>query len=37
MGCECAQGYHFSRPLPAGALAHWIRARERDQLAAAPR
>jgi diguanylate cyclase (GGDEF)-like protein len=26
-GCDYAQGYHFSRPLPAAAFAAWVRAR----------
>jgi len=25
LGCDAAQGYHMSRPLPAEALAHWLR------------
>jgi len=25
MGCDVAQGYYLSRPLPADALAHWLR------------
>ena len=24
MGCEWAQGYHFSRPLPPAELAAWV-------------
>ena len=37
MGCEWVQGYYFTQPLPAGALAAWIRARDEDALAhAAP-
>jgi diguanylate cyclase len=27
MGCEWAQGFHFSRPLPPGALTAWLRER----------
>jgi EAL domain-containing protein (putative c-di-GMP-specific phosphodiesterase class I) len=27
MGCEFAQGYHFSRPLPPDELARWLQAR----------
>jgi len=25
MGCDAAQGYYFSRPLPAGELIGWLR------------
>ncbi len=25
LGCDAAQGYHLSRPLPAEALTHWLR------------
>jgi EAL domain-containing protein (putative c-di-GMP-specific phosphodiesterase class I) len=25
MGCDVAQGYYMSRPLPAAALARWLR------------
>jgi predicted signal transduction protein with EAL and GGDEF domain len=28
MGCTTAQGYHYSRPLPAEHLATWLRARD---------
>lgn len=28
-GCDELQGYHFARPLPAGALAAWVRERTR--------
>lgn len=25
MGCDLAQGYYLSRPIPAGALVSWVR------------
>lgn len=32
LGCRTAQGYHIARPMPAGDLAAWMRARERPLL-----
>ncbi|CAN5558315.1 hypothetical protein BH10ACT11_BH10ACT11_06810 [soil metagenome] len=32
-GCDYAQGYHFSRPIPAGAFARYVAAVEVDRLA----
>ena len=34
MACQSAQGYHFSRPQPADAIAELLRARVRDLPAA---
>jgi diguanylate cyclase (GGDEF)-like protein len=36
LGCDYAQGYHLSRPLPAAALEDWLRTSGSDPLAAAP-
>ena len=36
MGCDVAQGYWLSPPMPPGQIARWLRARERavrEQLA----
>jgi predicted signal transduction protein with EAL and GGDEF domain len=35
LGCDFAQGYHLSRPLPADRLAEWLRARGASASAAA--
>jgi EAL domain-containing protein (putative c-di-GMP-specific phosphodiesterase class I) len=32
MRCHEAQGFHLSRPLPAGALVDWLAARVADQV-----
>jgi diguanylate cyclase (GGDEF)-like protein len=32
LGCDVAQGYHVCPPVPAGALAHWLRRRRDDAL-----
>jgi diguanylate cyclase (GGDEF)-like protein len=34
LGCDYAQGYHLSRPLPAPALEDWLRTRGADPLPA---
>jgi predicted signal transduction protein with EAL and GGDEF domain len=28
LGCDVTQGYHLSRPLPAGELAAWMKSRQ---------
>lgn len=33
-GCDLGQGFHFARPMPAAALAEWIRAHPAEQDAA---
>jgi EAL domain-containing protein (putative c-di-GMP-specific phosphodiesterase class I) len=35
LGCDFAQGYHLSRPLPASELVAWLRARAEDGAASA--
>jgi EAL domain-containing protein (putative c-di-GMP-specific phosphodiesterase class I) len=35
-GCDEVQGYHLTRPLPADAMAEWIRARAAAAPASAP-
>ena len=35
-GCDYAQGYHFSRPVPAEAFAAWVSARDRRAPSARP-
>ena len=32
LGCDLAQGYYISRPMPAGAVSAWVRS-QREQLA----
>jgi diguanylate cyclase (GGDEF)-like protein len=36
LGCDYAQGFHLSRPLPAAELEGWLRTSGRDPLPAAP-
>jgi diguanylate cyclase (GGDEF)-like protein/PAS domain S-box-containing protein len=35
LGCQTAQGYYLSRPVPADALADWLRRRDQPALAGA--
>jgi EAL domain-containing protein (putative c-di-GMP-specific phosphodiesterase class I) len=34
MGCDVAQGYYFSRPIPAHTMTDWLTRFEEVQLAA---
>jgi diguanylate cyclase (GGDEF)-like protein/PAS domain S-box-containing protein len=36
LGCPIAQGYYLSRPVPAGVLTEWLRARSPQRAPAAP-
>jgi EAL domain-containing protein (putative c-di-GMP-specific phosphodiesterase class I) len=36
LGCDVAQGFHLSRPIPSAALVAWLHERERMAVVAGP-